>query len=849
MVLESVGVEITNKDYHDVIVIGVYRPPCYENVKSFFEKMYSLLSKYLHNKNKHLLMVGDFNIDLLTNNSVTERFKDLMNEFNLMQYIDSPTRVTGSSSTLIDHVICNADRRLLQVEVVGTGLSDHFGQMINFSTHTVSLNEHNVKRKTVTLRDTCIDNLNSLNFLLSKETWNLSDNNSNSSTQFTKFLNIFNYNLSLTCPLKNNNTKKKKYTKCWVTKGIRVSSQMLKELDMLKRQNKSTEFIEYYKTYKKIYRKVIKIAKSQYMYKKLNTSNNVSKDAWKIIDADRKGKPVHFPSDMPSPDCLNDYFANLGNEKQALITEPFPQSTSDVNCTSTLRLNPTDPAEIFNIIMNLKNSNSAGYDGITHRIIRHCAKLICKPLSELVNLSLEKGLFPPELKQTIIRPIFKDGSSSSPENWRPIANVSTFSKIYEHVFARRLLNFLSDHDLVCKEQFGFVHGKNTTDAMIDFSSKVISALDNKYKAVGVFLDLQKAFNCLRHDILFDRLYNLGIRGVPLDWLKSFLISRTQRVQVNGVYSNNVQINYGIPQGTVLGPIIFILYTNSITKSLNNLILTMYADDMAVLFKNNVLTDLERDSYIQLTNLFQYLNINNLHVNPSKSSCIYFSNSAQIDDHPIIIMNDFELPFQTKTRYLGLTFDKNFTWKPCIDNICSKLSSQLFLLSRFYKYNNIFIMRLIYYSLIESKLRYGIILWGSASDTALLRVFRLQKRAIRIMAGVNRRRSCREIFKSFRILTLSSLYILEMLLFYRFKSLNFQTGSTIHGYNTRYRDQHRQTSHRLELAASLPQNIGAKLFNRLPENIKILRTYQTFKTSLQRLLLDGAFYSVEEFLIE
>jgi hypothetical protein len=187
---------------------------------------------------------------------------------------------------------------------------------------------------------------------------------------------------------------------------------------------------------------------------------------------------------MPSPDIFNTYFGNLGKQKHSLITAPLLLSQIENTCLHTLFLQPTDPQEVYKIIMKLKNSNSAGYDGITHKIVRHCARHICEPMSEFINSSLSEGLFPQELKQTVIRPIFKDGLSNLPGNWSPIANVSTYSKMYEHVFLNRLINLLSHNNLLCREQFGFTRGRNTTDAMVDFITKVVTALD-------FFLSLKK----------------------------------------------------------------------------------------------------------------------------------------------------------------------------------------------------------------------------------------------------------------------------------------------------------------------------------------------------------------------
>jgi hypothetical protein len=848
-VFEVAGTEVILSRENKLILFGVYRPPCYLNINEFFRSFYSMLTKYLSN-DKLCIILGDLNIDWLKDDSCMGRLKDLMNEFDLNQFVHSPTRVTSTSSTLIDHVLSNISPEHLRVEVVGTGLSDHFAQTAefsiqNFPTHKSVKSNINMSK---VLYDTCTNNLNILNFHLSSESWECLYNTNCPKEKFNKFFDTFIFYFTQACPIKNKNKYKRANKNLWLSKGIQVSSLRLKDLDLLKKTNKSDAFHEYYKNYKKIYRKVIRAAKAKHMFDQLNKSDNISKDAWRVINKDRKKKPVLLPTDTPSPDEFNNYFANVGKQKQLQATEPFIRPLNDMYCFNTLFLHPSDPSEIYNIILNLKNSNAAGYDGITHKVIRHCANHLSYPLSMVINSSLASGVFPDKLKQTIIRPAFKDGNSRLPESWRPIANVSTFSKIYEHVFSQRLLNFLFKNDLLCKEQFGFIIGKNTVDAMAKFVSDIILALDQKYKTVGVFLDLQKAFDCINHKVLLDRLSSLGIRGPSLNWIRSFLENRSQIVEMNSLQSGKAQLNFGIPQGSVLGPILFILYTNSITKTFPNLTLTMYADDIALLLKKETMPDLETDSFIKLSKLYQYLNSNNLHVNPEKTTGLVFSSRGHNSNEPMILMNDFELPLSSETKYLGLIFDDNLTWSQHINALCLKLSSQLFLLNKFAKYNNLFLTKLIYSSLIESRLTYGILLWGSASATELKRVFRLQKRAIRIMTGVNRRTSCRQLFISLNLLTLASHYIYQTIIFYKFKYSVFKIGADIHSYNTRHKYNHRQTSHRLDLAASLPQNIGPKLYNKLPGYIKENNSSSnSFKNKLKKFLMEGAFYSVGEFM--
>lgn len=849
MILEAGGIELVFNKNERLFLVGVYRPPSYTNVNNFFNTFYTLLSKYMLNKNRYFLLVGDLNIDWLKDNLETKRLKYLLNEFNVIQYVNSPTRVTSSSSTLIDHVLSNVDRDMLQVEVVGTGLSDHYAQHITYTF------KHPIVQKLPsprtdeysTIHDTRASNLNTLNYLLSRENWKSIRGDLDAEGKLQALLKLFNYHFSVACPIKKKMIYKTVNRKPWLTNGIIRSSNKLKELDFKRKILKSSEFLEYYKSYRKIYYKVINAAKSSYICEQLANTDNVARDAWRIIDKDRKKKQVPLAVESPSVEEFNQYFSNIGKHKSSLITEPPVQSVPRITCPSTLSLSPTDPREVYKIIMNLKNSYSAGYDGLTHKVIRHCARFICEPLSEVINSSLKEGLFPQELKQSIIKPIFKEGNSKQPENWRPIANISTISKVFEHVFVHRLLDFLFKNNLICKQQFGFVKGRSTTDAMVDFVSNAITALDEKEKTVGVFLDLQKAFDCLDHKTLFERMYDLGVRGVSLDWIKSYLSKRCQKVQVKSKQSSNVAVQYGIPQGSVLGPVLFILYINNITTALPNLQMTIYADDISLIFKRKLLSDLEVECYCQLSNLFQYLNSNNLHVNPSKTKCLYIKSNRNLENQPSIFMNDFELQLEDHCKYLGVIFDKHFSWSLHIDTLCSKLSSQLFLLGRLATYQNVFLMRSVYFSLIESRLRYGIILWGSTSNTNFLRLFRLQKRAIRIMAGVNRRTSCKTLFKSLNILTLASIYILEILTFYKYKLPAAETGSNIHSYNTRHNQRHRPTTHRLEIAAHLPKNIGAKLFNSLPEPLKLETNPKNFQYLLKTLLLGRACYTVNEFL--
>ncbi|KAG8301578.1 hypothetical protein J6590_108637 [Homalodisca vitripennis] len=774
-----------------------------------------------------------------------------------------PTRITSHSETSIDIIATNLmPTEEIDTAVLHTSLSDHTGQICKINLEPNKAVIPRTSRRYFNAR-----NLQKLKRILARETWEAVLNKQDADQAYTEFNKTISEALDTACPIvnsrrskrKNINTNQEQELELMRLKGA-YTAALNKSILMSTVENKKQA-----NDRKKEYDLLLKNLKKETAIHYIANAENQTRAVWQIINNNRysnksqknyiksidiEGSTITDPQKIA--EHMNHFFANaaeqvLSNSQQApLKIPPTIHESEFVSLEEGFR--PTNRMEIDKTISFLKSKPSSGIDEVSSTILKHCKTEVITPIIDVINKSFQQGIFPSQLKHSLVYPKYKKGPTSLASNYRPISLICTLSKIFEKIVLSRLLTHLENNSLLTNRQHGFRRGKSTITAIIDLVETIIDASEEGATTTGILLDFSKAFDSLSHKHLLEKLKALGIRGVAHQWFQSYLSGRTQMTEITQVVNNRcqkfrstqAQITRGVPQGSVLGPVLFILYTNDIVSTLqDNCEIFLYADDTALIVSHKNVKELEIKAYIAACIAKQYSQENDLVLNEEKTQQLFFGPQRR---------SALELPNVStykEAKYLGITLDGDLNWKPHVDQLCKKLSTALYVIKRLKQISNTETSRTAYFALFESQMRYGLTVWGFSSLRNLHRVLLLQKKAIRIMAELGFRDSCRGMFKRLKLQTVANLYIGEVITYAVNKGL-VQFLDT-HPYNTRNRANYRLPAHHLTAYEKKPSYIGARLFNILPPTLKEQKSNRNFKEALLDWLLDKEFYSVEECL--
>lgn len=854
LVCEMAAVKLNYKK-EEYIVVGIYRPD--RGFEDAADAMSELLNTIPTWKSTVVVM-GDVNVDSLKQSSNKTKLKNLLLSYNIRRLDLPPTRKTPTSSTSIDMIASNVPVNDLSTRILQTYISDHTGQTC--SIRLADSISSTIKNTSRALNE---QNLQIIRRLLEKENWEDVYTEISAEAAYNTFLGIITYHLDYVCPAVKSRKKgrgKKFQTQDSNILKIKKSFQKAHDAYLLSGTDEKKRLAF---TLKKEYDLMLKNSKKAQNSKIIYEAPNKSKALWNIINNNRKavatpnktlnleidGETISDPARVAGQ--FNAYFTNIAENILAQTTagsENTQHRIQPAELDNCLILWPTTQEEILNTIKSMKPKTSAGIDEISTKFLKICATSLVNPLTDIINKSFLQGVFPSKLKSAKVYPKFKNGNAKHKENFRPISVLPTFSKLFEKIALARLLNHLEKYNLLPDEQHGFRTGKSTTTALAALSEYIVTSLDSGDTISAVFLDYSKAFDCLGHELLLDKLNAIGVRDLSARWFQSYLHGRTQMVEVtsteNGetrkTTSNPLAIKRGVPQGSVLGPVLFIIFASDLPTFLSDCCNTlMFADDTALLLRNTSLEHLEIQSYIAVNMAQQYCQTNQLVLNEKKSQHMLLGKGK--DKLPGLP----ELKEVNKTKYLGMIIDGNFTWKEHVEQLCGKLSSALYVLKRVSQICNTDTVRTAYFALFETYMRYGLAVWGGSLKGNMDRVLILQKSAIRVLARLSPRDSCRRYFKELNILTVVGLYILESSLYAQ--SRQPTRGADTHNHNTRSAMNFTLPAHRLKIFEKQPAYMGAKFLNLLPEEVKAATTIKGQRKRIYKWLADRPFYSVEEFL--
>lgn len=599
--------------------------------------------------------------------------------------------------------------------------------------------------------------------------------------------------------------------------------------------------MSYFTKYRQLYRKLIKFAKQKYYSNRIAHSNNRQKESWDIVK-ELIGKKGTTTNSGLTSEQLNLFYCLVAADLSSNIS-PTVDALSflgDLFIPNSFYFYPTDIQEIRTVFTKIKNSNSSGWDDISLKIFIRLPDHALQTLADAINNSFVKGTFPSSsLKLARVIPLYKGGDSESASNFRPISLLPTLSKIVEKLVKSRMVSYINRHGFLSVDQFGFQDSKNTNDAMFSLLRSVYEGLNDGEVAAAIFCDLTKAFDCVNHRVLLRKLEMYGFRGTSLDWISSYLSDRHQSVRFNGQESEFQAITSGVPQGSVLGPLLFLLYINDLSRMNISGEFTMFADDTTILWRDRDTKNLELKMNIDILSIKEWFNSNFLTLNISKTNIVSFK--CHIGD---VFLNTEVVQSSHINKFLGLHIDDKLKFESHVFQLNKKLSGGCFALRTVSRELDMSMARNVYFALIDSHLRYGVCFWGSCSDHLFNSVFVLQKRAIRFLCKLNIRESCRPYFLSLRILTLACIFILESVCLTHDKFHNEILAAG--AYATR-------SSHIAPLPIPLTTLVkksviynSKKLFNHLPSNVRKICNKEQFRGKVKRILVGKAYYSVAEF---
>ena len=799
---ETVWIEIKNKDSKNILCGCVYRHPT-ADVDSFLNYLDTTLKK-VTDEQKEIYICGDFNINLLRldRDRTPLVFSNLMNSYSCLPLIVHPSRVVeGQIPSLIDNIFTNNLGEEILAGNIYLNLSEHFSQFAS-----VPRGKIDVKKIIMYGRDS--KNYVEANFIedVSNQNWNFSSHDS--SFLMADMVGKLNDCVERHKPLKRLNPKEvKTKLKPWITPEILKLIRLRDKLFARKKRQPSNEHVknvyiqarnrvnhkiksskeEYHKTYferyckdvRKIWEGIRKI-----VYVKKNTSFSLS-------HLNVKNRIIDDPKDIV--ENLNDFFVTVGpeTEKTVPITpnishKKFMKRQNDYSMIIAHITNE----EVLDIIKSLPTKGT-GPASIPLDLLKLVADLIVFPLCYIINVSFSTGVFPECLKVAKVLALHKGGSTEELNNYRPISLLSIFDKIIEKIMHNRLYGFLEEHDILCKNQFGFRKGYSTIYALIEIIEKIKHSVDQGKFGCGIFIDLKKAFDTVNHDILLSKLEHYGIRGPLLSWFRSYLTDRKQFVFCNGVQSSTKAITCGVPQGSVLGPLLFLIYINDLPNISDKLQFFLFADDTNIYYEDKDLKTLEKVINKELRKLSLWLNLNRLALNISKTNFVIFrTHQNKVDHNVTLILNRKAIEQKSYVKYLGLLVDEHLSWEEHINGISKKISRSIGIITLLRNSMSKELLVNLYYSLIYSHLIYGIHVWGSACATKLEKIKVLQNKAVRVISKVQHFQIYGEppgplppsepLYNDLEILKLDDVFKFHIVKFV-FQCLSHETPPTFHDW--------------------------------------------------------------------
>lgn len=858
---ESLWLDVSVSKKRTILGI-IYRKP---NTDVFeFQNSLSTVLSHLKIDKVQCLLMGDFNINFLDSDQKVEQFKTTMECLALKQLITTPTRVTRDTSSLIDHAYTNYSSTKIHAGVIETDVSDHFPIFVIFE--KCKAESRKLCTGSISFRSYKNYDEKKFNDDLAGARWDLVYKENDVNNAYTTFHDIFKEICDKHAPIITQRPKRKNNAqKPWITAGILKSIRKKQKLySQYKKSGFNSQMGNRYKKYRNILTVDLKNAKRKYYSNILRENEGNSTKTWQTINELLHGKNISVQNtaierlaihkngedkvvtdDHEVASEFNDFFVGIGPS----LANKIPQL--GIDCTTylgpkndkTFTWEPVTETEVKNHTLALDIKKASGYDCLSTRLIRDASNFISTPLCHIFNMSLQEGKFPNALKIAKVTPIYKKGSKDAPGNYRPISVLPVIGKIFEKIVNKQLMDFLEVNNMLEPHQYGFRKKYSTKLSVVNLCNALLKSLDEGKITLGIFIDFQKAFDTINHDILIRKLSHYGIRGTALQWFANYLFNRFQFVKYREVHSSYKEISCGVPQGSVLGPSLFLIYINDLPNSTNFFNFRLFADDSNLFHTfetGQTCIDMNEVSK-ELCKVQKWCHANKVTINQGKTNyMIIRTKRRSVQKNGALEISGCKLPEVSNASFVGLEIDEHLTWIDHIKMVNKNIRSKVGILFRLRHFVPQNILILLYKALIQPHLLYGIEVWGSTYKTNLNCIYLTQKLAMRAMTFSPRDSHSDPLFQKLKILNVFQLHSLSVSTFiYDLLNGNIPHSFTEycqvvdHEHATRGKDHgllHLPKCKTTQGQFSI-SFIGVKIWNCIPHDIKGKKSRSAFRKGL------------------
>ena len=785
------------------------------------------------------------------------KFIELLETCDLRQHVTSATHKDGH---ILDLVITRADESFLSdFNVFQPGISDHLAIQCSFSFCKESLDRKKFKSRNLRSVDVisfCDDVVNSP----------LTDVQSDDIDSL-----VNGYNSTLTSILDRHAPLKSRVVTCrpaspWFNQGILKAKRKRRKYERVWRLSKNKDDHALFTAQCIVVNNLVKEAKENYYSSIIDENMGNQRVLFRCVDAllNRKSVP-RYPSSS-SDSALAESFINFFADKIKIIRDSFPNveyngTAGDDTMHHNCEFSSFQPVTIDDLstCINTMKLKSCKLDPLPASILKHCLTTLLPVILKIVNLSLVNAIVPESLKTALVIPLLKkpDLDVEDHKNFRPVSNLPFISKVIEKIVSSQLLDYLEANILLEPYQSAYKKLHSTETALLKVQDDILLAIDNNKSVVLLLLDLSAAFDTVDHSLLLNRLCSrFGINGNALHWFKSYLQGRQQFVHIKGCDSSYSKLLYGVPQGSVLGPILYLLYTSPLGGILrrHNMLFHFYADDSQIYFSFESATPVDcTSSKIEacIADVKNWMVSNKLKLNTDKTELLVISSKFRL--RPVllgvIVGNDVVAPSES-ARNIGVIFDSNLDYKKHVNAICRSCFFHIRNLSRIRKFLSADNIKILVHAFIISRLdNCNSLLYGLPSYL-IHKLQLVQNCAARLILYKSKFDRITPLLKELHWLLVQERIVFKILLI-TYKALNNLSPSYISSLLNRYipsRSLRSSSKSLLQVPRSNLKSYGdrafsvcaPKLWNSLPDDIKFSTSITIFKTKLKTHLFRSTF---------